>query len=146
MNIRSMRAEDYDALYALWLSCHGMGLNNLDDSREGVERFLVRNPDTCFVCEDNGELIGAVMAGNDGRRGYIYHTCVREEYRHQGIGKKLVDMVMSALESLGIHKAALVVFARNEAGNAFWENLGFTTREDIVYRNKVIHEMIRNDT
>lgn len=146
MNIRPLVIRDYDNLLDLWLSCHGMGLNNLDDSREGIERFLARNPDTCFVCEGEGRLIGAIMAGSDGRRGYIYHTCVREEYRHQGIGTQLVDTVMSALESLGIHKAALVVFARNEAGNAFWEKMGFTRREDIVYRNKVIHEMIRRDT
>ena len=62
MNIRKMTIEDYDRVYALWLSCKGMGLNDLDDSREGIERFLKRNPDTCFAAEDGGAVIGAGKA------------------------------------------------------------------------------------
>lgn len=143
--IRTMTREDYSAVYSLWLSCKGMGLNDLDDSEEGISRFLARNPSTCFVAEDGG-IVGAILAGNDGRRGYIYHTAVSPEYRERGIGRELVNAALKALEALGISKAALVVFARNEDGNAFWERLGFTPRNDLIYRNKAMAEMSRIDT
>lgn len=110
MNIRKMTITDYDAVYALWLSCKGMGLNNLDDSREGIERFLKRNPETCFISEDDGKIVGVIIAGNDGRRGYIYHTAVARQYRKKGIAKALVNAVLEALRGLGINKTALVVF------------------------------------
>ncbi|MDE7361716.1 MAG: GNAT family N-acetyltransferase [Oscillospiraceae bacterium] len=146
MNIRIMTIADYYKVYALWLSCKGMGLNNLDDSREGIERFLKRNPDTCFVAEDGGEVVGVILAGNDGRRGYIYHTAVSPDHRRKGIAKALVDTALNALHDLGINKTALVVFERNADGNAFWESMGFTSRSDLVYRNKALTEMIRIDT
>ena len=147
MNIRIMNIDDYDAVYALWLFCKGMGLNNLDDSREGIERFLDRNPETCFVAENNdGQIIGGIMAGTDGRRGYIYHTAVSPDCRRQGIAKRLVDTVLEALRKLNINKAALVVFERNSDGNKFWESVGFTVRNDIVYRNLALTEMVRKDT
>ena len=146
MNIRVMTIADYDKVYALWLSCKGMGLNNLDDSREGIERFLKRNPDTCFVAEDGGEVVGVIIAGNDGRRGYIYHTAVSTDHRRKGIAKALVNAALNALHDLGINKTALVVFERNADGNAFWESMGFTSRGDLVYRNKALTEMIRIDT
>lgn len=119
MIIRLMNLSDYEQVYQLWLSCAGMGLNNLDDSREGIERFLKRNPETCFVAEKDEKIIGVIIAGNDGRRGYIYHTAVNPDYRKQGIGKKLVANTMRALEKEGINKAALVVFEKNSTGNAF---------------------------
>ena len=148
MNIRIMNIADYNAVYQLWMSCTGMGLNNLDDSQEGIERFLERNPDTCFVAEDedNKKIIGVIMAGNDGRRGYIYHTAVDPQYRNQGIATLLVENVLSALERQGINKVAMVVFEKNTSGNAFWERLGFTKRDDLIYRNKTITEMVRIDT
>lgn len=146
MEIRKMLITDYDRVYSLWRSCAGMGLNNLDDSREGIDRFLKRNPDTCFVAEINSELVGVIMAGNDGRRGYIYHTAVKPQCRKHGIARRLVDSAMQALEQCGINKVALVVFDKNENGNAFWEKLGFTVRDDLVYRNKNIAEMVRIDT
>ncbi len=146
MDIRIMNIDDYDAVYALWLSCSGMGLNNLDDSKEGIEKYLRRNPDTCFVAEADGQIVGVILAGNDGRRGYIHHTAVNPQFRNHGIAKELVDRALDALGKCGINKVALVVFERNENGNAFWEKMGFTAREDLVYRNKAIAEMIRIDT
>lgn len=146
MKIRIMTIADYDAVYALWLSCRGMGLNNLDDSREGIERFLKRNPDTCFVAEDGRNIVGVIIAGNDGRRGYIYHTAVNPEFRRKGIARALVNAALEALHDLGINKTALVVFERNADGNAFWECIGFTERNDLVYRNKALTEIIRIDT
>lgn len=146
MEIRKMKIEDYEAVYGLWLSCKGMGLNTVDDSREGIEKFLRRNPDTCFVAETDGVIVGAIIAGSDGRRGYIYHTAVSPDQRRQGIASKLVEAAMSALESISVTKAALVVFDRNVDGNAFWEKSGFTVREDLIYRNKSIADMVRIDT
>ena len=146
MNIRKMVINDYDDVYALWMACAGMGLNNLDDSREGIDKFLKRNPDTCFVAEYDNQIVGVIIVGNDGRRGYIYHTAVNKQYRKRGIARQLVETSMQELKKCGINKVALVVFDRNESGNAFWEKLGFTVREDLVYRNKAITEMIRIDT
>lgn len=146
MQIRKMTIDDYDKVYNLWVSCVGMGLNNIDDSKDGIDRFLKRNPDTCFVAEYVNKIIGIIMVGNDGRRGYIYHTAVTSEYQNQGIGSKLVDTAINALKNQNISKVALVVFAKNENGNAFWEKQGFTVREDLVYRNKTLLEMIRIDT
>lgn len=141
-----MNISDYEKVYAIWISCKGMGLNNLDDSREGIERFLLRNPETCFVAEADETVVGVIMSGHDGRRGYIYHTAVLPEYRNRGIAAKLVENAMSAMKNAGINKVALVVFDRNEGGNAFWEKMGFAVREDLVYRNKSIAEMTRIDT
>ena len=138
MLIRKMTMEDYDAVYQLWISCTGMGLNNLDDSREGIQTFLDRNPETCFVAVQD-EIDGVILAGHDGRRGFIYHTAVRLEHRHQGIGSTLVSAAIHALEELGITKVALVVYEDNQAGNAFWEKQGFTVRDDLIYRNKTIN-------
>ena len=146
MNVRTMTINDYEAVYTLWLSCAGMGLNNLDDSWEGIDKFLKRNPDTCFVAENDTGIVGVIIAGNDGRRGYIYHTAVHPEYRKRGIGKALVEQAMEVLKSCGINKTALVVFERNDTGNAFWERMGFAAREDLVYRNKEITKLVRIDT
>lgn len=145
MIIRKMLIEDYEAVYRLWLSCAGMGLNNVDDTREGIDKFLKRNPDTCFVAQDK-EIVGVILAGNDGRRGYIYHTAVHPDYRKQGIAKSMTDHVLQAMTAIGINKVALVAFARNEAGNTFWEKQGFTAREDLIYRNKALTDIVRIDT
>ena len=145
--IRPMDIAHYDQLRALWLSTPGMGLNDLDDSREGIAKFIARNPRTSFVATENGfDVIGAIMCGHDGRRGYIYHTCVRADMQGKGIGRTLVEAALDALKAEGIHKAALVVFQRNEKGNVFWEKLGFTVREDLTYRNRTLTEMVRMDT
>ena len=145
-SIRTMEFQDYDRVYDLWINTPGMGLNTVDDSREGIQRYLRRNPQTCFVAEEDGKIIGAVMAGHHGSRRLIYHTPLRSEYQGRGIGKNLVERAMDALEQEGIHKTALVVFKRNVSGNGFWEKIGFESRDDLVYRNRAIHEMERVDT
>ena len=146
MEIRKLSVDDYDKVYELWMSCRNMGFNNIDDSREGIGKFLKRNPETSFAAVEDGRIIGVILAGNDGRRGYIYHMSVAEDHRRQGIGSQLVDKCLEALEKEGIAKVALLVFNRNEAGNAFWESQGFTERTDITYRNKALTEIIRIDT
>ena len=144
--IRQMTPQDYDRVYALWRSCKGMGLNNVDDSREGIARYLARNPNTCFVAEEEGNLLGVIMAGHDGRRGFIYHTSVSPDARGRGIGTRLANAALDALKAEGISKVALVAFTRNETGNAFWEKLGFEARHDLTYRSRALVEMIRQDT
>ena len=146
MEIRVMGPGDYDDVYALWMSCRNMGFNNLDDSREGIERYLRRNPATSFVALEDGRLIGVILAGHDGRRGFIHHMCVAEAFRGRGTGRQLTEKALGALREEGIHKVALLVFKRNEAGNAFWEKMGFTVREDVSYRNLALSELIRIDT
>ena len=146
LTIRLMTIEDYDDVYTLWRNTPGMGLNTTDDSREGIERYLRRNPTTSFVALWEDAIVGVILAGHDGRRGYIYHTAVLPAFRGRGIARQLVEQAMAALEREGIHKAALVVFAKNALGNSFWESIGFSTREDLVYRNQNIHPLERIDT
>ena len=146
VNIRTMRIEDYEGIYDLWINTPGMGLNTTDDSKEGIAKYLKRNPSTCFVAEDDGKIVGVIMAGNDGRRGYIHHTAVLSGYRGKGIGRKLVENALNALDKEGINKVAIVAFNRNTEGNAFWEKIGFTERKDRTYRNINIHDLYRIDT
>jgi len=136
-----MTIGDYDGLYHLWIHSHGMGINAEDDTRESIGKYLRRNPDTCFVAEKDGEIVGAIMSGHDGRRGFIHHTTVKISERKQGIGSALVGRAMAALKEEGINKVALLVYCVNETGNAFWEKQGFTVREDLVYRNKYIKQL-----
>ena len=141
-----MTIDDYDAVCACCMSCTGMGLNTIDDSRDGIAKYLARNPTTCFVDERDGRITGVIIAGHDGRRGYIYHTAVSPDHRHQGIGTALVEAALHALTDEGIAKVALVVFARNADGHAFWPRLGFTARDDLTYRNQALAELTRIDT
>ena len=144
--IRVMTIDDYEKVYALWMSCKNMGFNNLDDSRAGIEKYLRRNPSTCFVAERGESIVGVILSGHDGRRGFIHHLAVAEDCRRQGIATELLERAVSSLAAEGINKVALLVFNRNEAGNAFWEKNGFTRREDLAYRNKALVEMVRIDT
>ena len=146
MTLRPMTVADYDRVWALWMSCKNMGFNDVDDSREGIGRYLRRNPTTCFVAEIDGALAGVILAGHDGRRGFVHHMAVGEEYRRQGVGAALVERALSALRAEDISKVALLVFRYNEAGNAFWEKMGFALREDLNYRNRALVELIRIDT
>lgn len=138
MTIRLMTPTDYDRVLALWQSTPGVGLNSIDDSRQGIKKYLKRNPTTCFVAEDGAQIIGVILSGHDGRRGFIYHMAVTPGYRKRGVGRALAEAAMEALRQEGITKAALVVFKENDGGNRFWENLGFTRRDDLVYRNITI--------
>ena len=146
VKIRVMSIDDYDKVYALWMSCKNMGFNNLDDSREGIEKYLKRNPTTSFIAEQGERIIGVILAGHDGRRGFIHHMAVAENLRRQGIASALLDHALNSLKAEGINKAALLVFNRNEAGNAFWEAQGFTARHDVAYRNKALADLVRIDT
>ena len=146
MQIRKMLCSDYDSVYNLWSTTPGVGLNDIDDSKAGIKKYLRRNPDTCFVAEKDGRVAGIILSGHDGRRGYIHHAAVAQGEQRHGIGSALVDAALSALEREGINKVALVAYADNEKGNVFWEKQGFITRPDLIYRNKEIVDLIRIDT
>lgn len=135
MNIRLMTMDDYNEIYKVWTSIPGVGMRSLDDSPEGIEKFLKRNPNTNFVAEIGSEIVGVTLSGHDGRRGYIYHTAVKLEFRGQGIGKALVKAVCEAMAKEGINKIAFVVFKNNELGNAFWQSQGWEQRLDLNYYN-----------
>ncbi len=140
--IRLFTIADYPALFALWNSLPGFnrGLRSLDDSEAGIAKLLQRNPSTCFVAEVDGQIVGGILAGHDGRRGYIYHASVHPDFQRQGIGKLLADSACKALKAEGITKAGMLVFATNEQGNDFWERQGWQTRPDLIYRNKTLNE------
>lgn len=138
--VREMTIDDYDKVYALWTSIRGFGIRSLDDSREGVERFLRRNPTTSVVAEQNGRVVGAILCGHDGRRGCFYHVCVAENYRKHGIGDRMAQFAMQALRAEGINKVSLIAFKSNEAGNAFWRNVGWTERQDLNYYDFTLNE------
>ena len=146
ISIRVMTMEDYEEVHRLWMEISGFGIRSIDDSKEGVERFIKRNPTTSMAAFHDGKLIGSILCGHDGRRGHISHTAVHPEYRHQGIGKTLVETALESLKKHDIAKVNLVVFKRNEGGNAFWESMGFTEREDLNYRNRKLVEFTRFDT
>ncbi len=137
--IRTMQIEDYDQVYALWMSIHGFSIRSIDDSREGVARFLRRNPDTSVVAVADGRVVGAILCGHDGRRGCLYHVCVREEYRMHGIGRAMVVACMNALKKEEISKVSLIAFTANDVGNAFWKRIGWTKREDLNYYDFVLN-------
>lgn len=139
--VRAMTIEDYEGLRALWMSIHGFGIRSIDDSREGVERFLKRNPSTSVVAvAEDGSIVGGILCGHDGRRGCLYHVCVREDYRRNGIGKAMVVYCMNALKEEEINKVSLIAFTVNDVGNAFWNRIGWTRREDLNYYDFTLNE------
>ncbi len=140
VEIREMRPEDYDGVYALWMTIKGFGIRSVDDSREGIARFLRRNPTTSVVALLGDKVIGGILCGHDGRRGCLYHVCVAKEYRRQGIGKAMVVRAMNALKSEHINKVSLIAFTKNDIGNAFWKTIGWTKREDLNYYDFTLNE------
>ena len=140
ITIRPMQQSDYHNVYKLWKTIKGFGIRSMDDSEEGVARFLRRNPSTSMVAEAEGQVVGAILCGHDGRRGCFYHVCVREDYRKQGIGKNMAVMAMKALQEEGINKVCLIAFKKNEVGNSFWKSVGWTFREDLNYYDFVLND------
>ncbi len=134
-----MTAEDYDGVRALWLTIRGFGIRAIDDSREDVERFILRNPTTSVVAVDGDRIVGSILCGSDGRQGSLYHVCVAEAYRRRGIGTRMVGWCMQRLREMGINKVALIAFSRNDVGNAFWRQIGWK-RSDVNYYEFVLNE------
>lgn len=142
--VRQVTIDDYDAIYELWNSTEQSrrALNPVDDSREGIERYLKRNPNTCFAAVKDGRIIGVILTGHDGRRAIIHHLCVHPDCRRSGIAGRLVALAEEALKKEGIQKIFGLVFKDNEAANAFWEQQGYSLRTNLNYRNKSLNEAI----
>ncbi len=129
-----MTADDYDTVAELWKSSNGVGVSP-DDSKEYISKYLQRNPNTSFVAVENGEIVGTILAGHDGYRGFIHHTAVATAHRGMGIGTKLANAAVDAIRNEGINKVVLIAFKTNTPGNSFWEKQGFKVREDLFYRD-----------
>lgn len=141
MEIRVMTPQDYEGVRELWMTITGFGIRSIDDSREGVERFLKRNPTSSVVAIEDSKIVGAILCGHDGRRGCLYHVCVHKDYRMRGIGKAMVVFCMEALKAEQINKVSLIAFTKNDIGNAFWKEIGWTKRDDLNYYDFTLNEM-----
>ena len=140
IEIREMTIADYDPVYALWNESEGIGLSDAD-SKEGIKRFMGRNPGFSFVALDEGKIVGGALCGHDGRRGYIHHLATTKSHRHQGIGRSLVGRCMYALMRVGIGKCHLFVFGDNQGAIDFWEKVGYAQRVELV----MMSQQIAND-
>ncbi len=129
LEIREMTIDDYDAARQLWERTENLGFSQ-SDSAEGVEKYLARNPGLSFVAEVDGTLVGTVMCGHDGRRGYINHLAVASKCRRAGIGKALVERCTNELKVQGIIGCNLFIWDENKAGIRFWEELGWREPDD----------------
>lgn len=140
IEIRRMTASDYEQVYELWMSISGLGIRSIDDSKEGVERFIKRNPTTSMVAVCDRQIVGAILCGHDGRRACFYHVCVRESHRKQGIGQQMVGACLAALKEEKVNKVNLIAFTSNEVGNRFWQSLGWDFRNDVNYYDCTLNE------
>lgn len=135
--IHEMSLEDYQKIYQLWEMSENIGLSKAD-SRHGIEKFLERNPGMSYVAWEEGEIIGTVLCGHDGRRGYIHHLMVHPDQRRRGIGQSLVSRCMFALTRIGIQKCHLFVYEDNMGGIRFWESLGWTRRVELTMMSRQV--------
>jgi ribosomal protein S18 acetylase RimI-like enzyme len=127
----TMTMGHYDAVYALWHQTQGVGLGSSDE-RAGIERYLLRNPGLSFICLDQGKIVGAILCGHDGRRGFINHLAVASTHRKLGIGRTLVEKSFAGLRAEGLEKCNIVVFHTNADGQRFWKHMGFEERRDLL--------------
>ena len=130
IQFREMTIKDYDETIELWKNSPGIALSKAD-SKPKITKLIKRNPRLGFVAHDGNKLVGAVLCGNDGRRGYLYHLAVDKTYHHLGIGKKLTEKVLTALKTEGIEKCHIFVIADNLEGMHFWQKTGWKKRDDI---------------
>ncbi|NOV01064.1 GNAT family N-acetyltransferase [Paenibacillus planticolens] len=133
--IREMTIEDYEKSFLLWSQIEGLVLSDAD-SKPNIESYLHRNKGFCFVCEAEDKIIGTILAGHDGRRGFIYHLAVNPNYRKQSIGQRLVDSSLSQLRELGIEKCHIFVLENNDVGHSFWTAAGWEKRSGFFVYSK----------
>ena len=132
-----MQTSDYEQAVHLWQSLPGIRLSDADE-KDNICDFLQKNPSTCLVALNDGNLIGTVLGGSDGRRGYIHHLAVQLPEQNKGIGKKLVDLCMNEFKKAGIQKCHIFVISDNAEGIAFWKKIGWQLRDDILVMSKEI--------
>ncbi len=147
-SIRRVTIDDYDSIYSLWISTEQSerALNPVDDSKAGIERYLNRNPATCFLAYENNKpesVVGVILTGHDGRRAIVHHLCVDKDHRRRGIAHMLVEQAEKALKAEGITKIFGLVFKDNDPANSFWEEQGYSLRTDINYRNKSLDTRVK---
>lgn len=135
VHIASMTDDDYDEVLALWQAAEGVGLNGAD-TRENIAAYLARNPGLSLVARDRGRIVGAVLCGHDGRRGYLHHLAVARESRHNGVGRRLVETCLSRLAAEGIQRCNIFLYADNEPGERFWKRDGWTERPELKILSK----------
>lgn len=135
MQIRSMKIEDYDEIFAMWQITSKRALSSAD-SRESIERYLKRNPEMSQVALDGGKIVGTVLAGHDGRRGFIHHMAVLPEFRRKHIGNALATEAVKKITADGIEKTHIFCYQDNFTGQNFWESLGFKKRGDLFVFSK----------
>jgi ribosomal protein S18 acetylase RimI-like enzyme len=128
--IREMDISDYSQVIALWSETEAMLLREAD-SRENIGRYLTRNPGLSFVALDGEVVVGAILVGTDGRRGYVQHLAVDSRCRGKGIGAKLISQAVTALEDIGIAKTHLFVANENLNAQSFYEKLGWFPRDEV---------------
>ncbi len=139
IEIAPLTIAAYDDVLALWRQCDGIGLSKAD-SRENIQAYLQRNPGMSFLATADGAVVGAVLCGHDGRRGYLHHLAVHPRFRRRGIGRQLVDRCLRALQQSGIQKCHLFIFNRNRDGIAFWKDVGWAPRNDISVISKSLEQ------
>jgi ribosomal protein S18 acetylase RimI-like enzyme len=137
LTIRPMTMSDYTAVRMLWESCDGVGISAADQP-EALEAYLKRNPGMSFVARQDDRLVGAVLCGHDGRRGYLNHLAVQASHRHQGIARRLVAQCLAALQETKIAKCHLFIFTDNPEGHAFWRKMGWQLREDLAIASQTL--------
>lgn len=131
MEIREFTISDYEQVLELWKASEGIGLSSAD-ARERISEYLERNPGMSFVACDGGErVVGAVLCGHDGRRGYLHHMAVAPEYRRRGIGAQLTERSLAALRNHGIERCHLFVHDDNDGALKFWPSVGWFERTDL---------------
>ncbi len=128
--IRAMTKEDYEEVFAMWQITSKRALSNAD-RKEEIERYLERNKGLSQVAVINGRIVGTVLAGHDGRRGYIHHMAVLPEHRRKGIAKTLATTAIDKLTKEGIVKTHILTYCDNLIGQSFWSSLGFIRRSDV---------------
>jgi len=141
MIIEKMKIDDYDEIHQIWSNSNGITLRAIDDSKEGIERFLKRNPNNSYIFRIDGKIIGGILCGHDGRKAFIYHTVVHESFRDRGVGKKLLESVIKSLREENITKVGVLVNSDNISGNNFWESLGFEYFSNLNYRILPLDEL-----
>lgn len=114
----------------MWELAEGVSLD-VGDSFDELEAYLGRNPGISQVAERGGWLVGAVLGGHDGRRGWIYHLAVAPEHRRAGIGRTLVERSLAKLKREGIGRVRIFVASDNHAGLAFWKRCGWEAGEGV---------------
>ncbi len=135
IEIREFTMEDYDGAIALWRASEGIGLSDADLA-ENLARYLERNRGLSFVAYEGARLVGAVLCGHDGRRGYLHHMAVAPEYRRRNVGQRLAEKCLRGLKANGFSRCHLFVHRDNHAALAFWRRTGWFDRTDLVMMSR----------